>query len=141
VLADAVMAAQQAQLRRDRLAEKHAVIVSTVTPTATADQVSMGCTIYPVVRLATIRQPPHCTCHRPLAHGTDYACTCRLQPDLPALPRRRAPHYNYRSPRCKLSLRLERRTLQSSRQRCVKHLQSMLKKTPSSGDHAYDVED
>ena len=42
VLADATMAAQQAQLRRDRLTEKHAVIISTVTPTATADQASKG---------------------------------------------------------------------------------------------------
>jgi hypothetical protein len=41
VLADATMAAQQTQLHRDRLSEKHAVIASTVTPTATADQASM----------------------------------------------------------------------------------------------------
>ena len=41
VLADANMAAQQTHLRRSRLAEKHDVVASTVTPTATADQVSI----------------------------------------------------------------------------------------------------
>jgi hypothetical protein len=67
VLADAVMAAQQAQLRRDRLAEKHAVVVSTVTPTATADQASAGCTMQPSSASSGPIGTPYCTCHRPIA--------------------------------------------------------------------------
>lgn len=73
VLADATMAAQHAQLRRDRLTEKHAVIISTVTPTATADQASMGHIMQPSVCVPAVNH--HCTYYdTPDLRNTAHVC-------------------------------------------------------------------
>ena len=67
------MAAQQAQLRRDRLAEKHAVIASTVAPTATADEASMACVWQAVVPSL----PGHLARQRCAWQWDGWGCACK----------------------------------------------------------------